>query len=109
MLADAIEFQASVVIVGDFDADGATSCALAVSLLKQMGLEKSLPRPNPTGGYGLTPEIVVAAQCQPDVLMTVDNGIASIDALMAARMLGMSVILTDHLRRVLSCQRQISL
>ena len=41
MLADAIEFQASVVIVGDFDADGATSCALAVSLLKQMGLEKS--------------------------------------------------------------------
>lgn len=99
MLADAIEFQASVVIVGDFDADGATSCALAVSLLKQMGLEEvNYLVPNRFEfGYGLTPEIVgIAAQYQPDVLMTVDNGIASIDGVMAARMLGMSVIVTDH-------------
>jgi single-stranded-DNA-specific exonuclease len=99
MLADAIEFQASVVIVGDFDADGATSCALAVSLLKQMGLEEvTYLVPNRFEyGYGLTPEIVgIAAQYQPDVLMTVDNGIASIDGVMAARMLGMSVIVTDH-------------
>jgi single-stranded-DNA-specific exonuclease len=99
MLADAIEFQASVVIVGDFDADGATSCALAVSVLKQMGLEEvTYLVPNRFEyGYGLTPEIVgIAAQYQPDVLMTVDNGIASIDGVMAARMLGMSVIVTDH-------------
>ncbi|MBL6694956.1 MAG: single-stranded-DNA-specific exonuclease RecJ [Luminiphilus sp.] len=99
MLADAIEFQASVVVVGDFDADGATSCALAVSLLKQMGLEEvTYLVPNRFEfGYGLTPEIVgIAAQYQPDVLMTVDNGIASIDGVMAARMLGMSVIVTDH-------------
>ena len=99
MLADAIEFQASVVIVGDFDADGATSCALAVSLLKQMGLEEvTYLVPNRFEyGYGLTPEIVgIAAQYQPDVLMTVDNGIARIDGVMAARMLGMSVIVTDH-------------
>jgi single-stranded-DNA-specific exonuclease len=99
MLADAIEFQASVVIVGDFDADGATSCALGVSVLKQMGLEEvTYLVPNRFEyGYGLTPEIVgIAAQYQPDVLMTVDNGIASIDGVMAARMLGMSVIVTDH-------------
>jgi single-stranded-DNA-specific exonuclease len=99
MLADAIEFHASVVIVGDFDADGATSCALAVSLLKQMGLEEvTYLVPNRFEfGYGLTPEIVgVAAQYQPDVLVTVDNGIASIDGVMAAQMLGMSVIITDH-------------
>ena len=99
MLADAIEFHASVVIVGDFDADGATSCALAVSLLKQMGLEEvTYLVPNRFEfGYGLTPEIVgIAAQFQPDVLVTVDNGIASIDGVMAAQMLGMSVIITDH-------------
>jgi len=99
MLADAIEFHASVVIVGDFDADGATSCALAVSLLKQMGLEEvTFLVPNRFEfGYGLTPEIVgIAAQYQPDVLVTVDNGIASIDGVMAAQMLGMSVIITDH-------------
>lgn len=99
MLADAIEFHASVVIVGDFDADGATSCALAVSLLKQMGLEEvTYLVPNRFEfGYGLTPEIVgIAAQYQPDVLVTVDNGIASIDGVMAAQMLGMSVIITDH-------------
>ena len=99
MLADAIEFQASVVIVGDFDADGATSCALAVSLLKQMGLEEVYYLvPNRFEyGYGLTPEIVgIAAQYQPDVLVTVDNGIASIDGVSAAHQLGMSVIITDH-------------
>jgi single-stranded-DNA-specific exonuclease len=99
MLADAIEFQASVVIVGDFDADGATSCALAISLLKQMGLEEVYYLvPNRFEyGYGLTPEIVgIAAQYQPDVLVTVDNGIASIDGVSAARQLGMSVIITDH-------------
>lgn len=99
MLADAIEFQASVVIVGDFDADGATSCALAVSLLKKMGLEEvTYLVPNRFEfGYGLTPEIVgIAAQYQPDVLVTVDNGIASIDGVMAAQLLGMSVIITDH-------------
>ena len=99
MLADAIEFHASVAIVGDCDADGATSCALAVSLLKQMGLEEvTYLVPNRFEfGYGLTPEIVgIAAQYQPDVLVTVDNGIASIDGVMAAQMLGMSVIITDH-------------
>lgn len=99
MLADAIEFQASVVIVGDFDADGATSCALAVSLLKQMGLEEVYYLvPNRFEyGYGLTPEIVgIAAQYQPDVLVTVDNGISSIDGVSAARQLGMSVVITDH-------------
>lgn len=99
MLADAIEFQASVVIVGDFDADGATSCALAVSVLKQMGLEEVYYLvPNRFEyGYGLTPEIVgIAAQYQPDVLVTVDNGISSIDGVSAARQLGMSVIITDH-------------
>ena len=70
-----------------------------VSLLKQMGLEEvTYLVPNRFEfGYGLTPEIVgIAAQYQPDVLVTVDNGIASIDGVMAAQMLGMSVIITDH-------------
>ena len=82
LLADAIEGEARVLIVGDFDADGATSCAMAVSVLQQMGLrEVAYLVPNRFEfGYGLTPEIVEMAAAQmPDLIVTVDNGISSVE------------------------------
>ena len=99
LLADAIEGNASVVIVADFDADGATSAALGVSLLRQMGLNDiHYLVPNRFEfGYGLSPEIVaLAAERAPDLLVTVDNGISSHDGVLLARHLGMSVLITDH-------------
>lgn len=99
LLADAVVAQAKVVIVGDFDADGATSSALAVLALKAMGLsEVDFLVPNRFEyGYGLTPEIVaVAAAQQPDIIVTVDNGISSIEGVRAAHELGIAVIVTDH-------------
>ncbi|MGB0156122.1 MAG: DHH family phosphoesterase, partial [Luminiphilus sp.] len=99
LLADAIEGDARVLIVGDFDADGATSCAMAVSVLSQMGLrEVAYLVPNRFEfGYGLTPEIVELAAAQtPDLIVTVDNGISSIEGVAAARALGISVLVTDH-------------
>lgn len=99
LLADAIEGEASVVIVGDFDADGATSSALAVSVLRQMGLSQvSYLVPNRFEfGYGLSPEIVgIAAARQPDLIVTVDNGISSLEGVIAAQALGISVLITDH-------------
>lgn len=99
LLADAIEGDARVVIVGDFDADGATSSALAVSVLRQMGLQEvSYLVPNRFEfGYGLSPEIVaLAAERHPDLIVTVDNGIASIEGVAAAQALGISVLVTDH-------------
>src|SRR5262245_10567911 len=77
----ALQQKQHIIILGDFDADGATSAALAVSMLCAMGAAKvSYLVPNRFEyGYGLTPEIVkVAAQRRPDVLVTVDNGISSI-------------------------------
>ncbi len=99
LLADAIEGEARVVIVGDFDADGATSSALAVSVLRQMGLrEVSFLVPNRFEfGYGLSPEIVaLAAEREPDLIVTVDNGISSHAGVATAQGLGISVIITDH-------------
>ncbi len=99
LLADAIEGEARVLIVGDFDADGATSCAMAVSVLQQMGLrEVAYLVPNRFEfGYGLTPEIVEMAAAQmPDLIITVDNGISSVEGVSAAQALGISVLITDH-------------
>jgi single-stranded-DNA-specific exonuclease len=99
LLCDAITAQAGIVIVGDFDADGATSCALSMRCLQSFGLQNvSYLVPNRFEyGYGLSPEIVgVAAMRQPDVIITVDNGISSIDGVHAAQQLGMSVLVTDH-------------
>lgn len=99
LLADAVVAQANVLIVGDFDADGATSCALAVLALRAMGLQSvDFLVPNRFEfGYGLTPEIVaVAAAQQPDMIVTVDNGISSIEGVRAARELGIAVVVTDH-------------
>ena len=99
LLADAIEGEARVLIVGDFDADGATSCAMAVSVLQQMGLrDVAYLVPNRFEfGYGLTPEIVEMAAAQmPDLIVTVDNGISSIEGVSVAQAMGISVLITDH-------------
>jgi len=99
LLADAIEGDGRVLIIGDFDADGATSSAMAVSVLRQMGLrEVAYLVPNRFEfGYGLTPEIVELAAAQmPDLIVTVDNGISSVEGVAAALALGISVLVTDH-------------
>lgn len=99
LLADAVVAQARILIVGDFDADGATSSSLAVLALKAMGAQHvDFLVPNRFEyGYGLTPEIVlVAAEREPDVIVTVDNGISSVEGVRAAQALGMAVVVTDH-------------
>ncbi len=88
-----------ILVVGDFDADGATSCALAVLGLQALGATKvEYLVPNRFEyGYGLTPEIVeVALERLPDLLVTVDNGISSISGVAAARDAGVPVLITDH-------------
>ena len=99
LLADAIERQSRILIVGDFDADGATSTAVMINGLTSMGVEQVayLVPDRFKFGYGLTTEIVaVAAEQNPDLIITVDNGIASIDGVAAARQLGIKVLVTDH-------------
>jgi single-stranded-DNA-specific exonuclease len=88
-----------VLVVGDFDADGATSTALVVRGLRAMGFAHvDFLVPNRFRfGYGLTPEIVaLAATHRPSLLMTVDNGVSSVAGVEAARTLGVPVLVTDH-------------
>lgn len=99
LLCHALQHDEKILIVGDFDADGATSCALAVLALRSMGARQvDYLVPNRFRyGYGLTPEIVaVAKQRGPDLLVTVDNGISSVDGVAEARRLGFRVLVTDH-------------
>ncbi len=88
-----------IVVVGDFDVDGATSTALLLRALKAFGFsDVEYLVPNRFDyGYGLTPEIVaVAAERSPGLIVTVDNGISSIDGVAAARAAGIKVLVTDH-------------
>ncbi len=99
LLEQALDADAHILFIGDFDADGATACTVGVLGLRHMGASNvGYLVPNRFEyGYGLSPEIVgVAASRQPDVLITVDNGIASIDGVSVAQELGMSVMITDH-------------
>ena len=99
LLARALEEQQRVLIVADFDADGATSCVLAINVLKQFGLKNvEYIVPNRFEyGYGLTPEIVkVGKSLKPDLIITVDNGISSVEGVEVANSLGISVLITDH-------------
>lgn len=98
LLADAIAQQKRILIIGDYDADGATANSVAMRGLGMMGARVDFLVPNRFEyGYGLTPEIVgLAATQQPEVILTVDNGIASIDGVAAAKALGMQVLITDH-------------
>ena len=98
-LITAIKEQQRISIVADFDADGATSCAVAVKGLQLLGAGEVLfVVPNRFEyGYGLTPEIVELVKLQkPDVIITVDNGISSIDGVKAAQEAGIKVLVTDH-------------
>lgn len=99
LLAEHIQQDRKILIVGDYDADGATSTALAMRVLRAFGArEVNYLVPNRFEyGYGLTPEIVqVACQLQPDLIMTVDNGIASVAGVAAAQQAGIKVLITDH-------------
>jgi single-stranded-DNA-specific exonuclease len=98
-LYEALKQREKIVIVGDFDADGATSTTLASLALEAMGFSRvGFVVPNRFEyGYGLTPEIVdVVAMQRPDLILTVDNGISSVDGVAAARKRGLDVIVTDH-------------
>ena len=99
ILADAIEAGEKILIVGDFDADGATSTSLGILAMQAMGaIDPEFLVPNRFEyGYGLTPEIVdVAQESKPAVLVTVDNGISSIEGVRAAKAYGIKVVVTDH-------------
>ncbi len=97
-LADAIARGERMLIVGDYDADGATASAVAMTGLAALGGKVDYLVPNRFEyGYGLSPEIVaLAAERKPDLLITVDNGIAAHAGIDAARQLGIDVLVTDH-------------
>ncbi|MFZ6678544.1 single-stranded-DNA-specific exonuclease RecJ [Undibacterium sp. Tian12W] len=98
-LADAIAQNKKLVIVADYDCDGATACAVGLRGLRMLGANVDYIVPNRFEyGYGLTPEIVALTQKEksPDVIVTVDNGIASVDGVAAANAQGIAVVVTDH-------------
>jgi len=98
LLADAIQAKKRLLIVADYDADGATACAVGMRALRSFGADVSYLVPDRFKlGYGLSPELVdVAAQAKPDLLITVDNGIASVDGVARAASLGIATLITDH-------------
>ncbi|WEJ71073.1 single-stranded-DNA-specific exonuclease RecJ [Pseudomonas sp. PSE14] len=99
LLVDALEKGQRILYVGDFDADGATASSVGVLALRMLGaawVDYLVPN-RFEYGYGLTPEIVaVALEKRPDLLVTVDNGISSIDGVAAAKAAGLRVLVTDH-------------
>ena len=100
-LADAIADRKRICIVADYDCDGATACAVALRGLALLGAAREtlgyVVPDRAVHGYGLTPTIVdLALQTRPDVLITVDNGIASLDGVAHARAHGLAVVVTDH-------------
>lgn len=98
ILADAIEAGKRIMVIADYDCDGATACAVALLGLREMGATVDYLVPDRfVYGYGLTPEIVeLAASKNADLILTVDNGMASIDGVEKAKALGIDVIITDH-------------
>jgi len=98
LLADAIATKRRLLIVADYDCDGATACAVGVRALSAFGADVAYLVPNRFDyGYGLTPEVVrLAAERKPDVIITVDNGIASVEGVAEAKRLGISTLITDH-------------
>jgi len=98
LLADLIARRRRMLIVADYDADGATACALGVRALRSLGAEVDYLVPNRFElGYGLSPELVeLAAARKPELLITVDNGIASVEGVARARQLGLATLITDH-------------
>jgi single-stranded-DNA-specific exonuclease len=102
LLADAIRTEKRLLIVADYDADGATACAVGMRALRGMmgnsgACVDYLVPDRFKLGYGLTPELVeIAAQSKPDLLITVDNGIASVEGVARAKQLGIATLITDH-------------
>jgi single-stranded-DNA-specific exonuclease len=98
LLADAIERRQRLLIVADYDCDGATACAVGLRGLRAMGADVDYLVPNRFEfGYGLTPELVeLAARRHPDWIITVDNGVASVEGVERANALGIGVVITDH-------------
>ena len=100
IILDAFDAKSNILIVGDFDADGATSTVVALKSFEMMGYAGKVDYLVPNRfeyGYGLTPKIVhVAAQYSPDIIITVDNGISSIAGVLQAKKQGYKVIVTDH-------------
>ncbi|WP_068994481.1 single-stranded-DNA-specific exonuclease RecJ [Kangiella sediminilitoris] len=98
LLWQSLKNNESILIVGDFDADGATSSALAKLVLSELGMDVDYLVPNRFDyGYGLSPELVeVAKEMKPDLIITVDNGISSIAGVRAAKEAGIKVLVTDH-------------
>ena len=101
LLADAIQAKKRLLIIADYDCDGATACAVGLRALRSMGANVDFLVPNRfETGYGLSPAVVNLAlqhrNGKPDILITVDNGIASVDGVQAANLAGIGVIITDH-------------
>ena len=98
LLANAIEQKKKLLIVADYDADGATACAVGMRALRSFGARVEYLVPNRMElGYGLSPELVdIAARLKPDLLITVDNGIASVEGVARAKSLGIGTLITDH-------------
>jgi len=98
LLADAVTTGKKILIVADYDCDGATACAVGLRALRIFGATVDYLVPNRfETGYGLSPEVArLATANHPDVLVTVDNGIASVAGVAEAKRLGMQVIVTDH-------------
>ncbi|MFV0370711.1 MAG: DHH family phosphoesterase, partial [Azonexus sp.] len=92
LLADAIEAQARLLIIGDYDCDGATATAVGIRALRALGAEVDFLLPDRFKlGYGLSPAIVdLAAEQAPDLIITVDNGIASLEGVARAQELGIA-------------------
>ena len=98
LLADAIQAGKRLLIIADYDADGATACAVGIRALRSFRANVDYMVPDRFKlGYGLSPELVeLAAQRKPDLLITVDNGIASVEGVARARSLGIGTLITDH-------------
>jgi len=114
LLADAIQQRRRLCVVADYDCDGATACAVALRGLALLGAQpQTLSYVVPdraVHGYGLTPAIVdLALSRQPDVLVTVDNGIASLAGVAHARALGLAVLVTDHHLPAVSAEGEVTL
>jgi single-stranded-DNA-specific exonuclease len=114
LLADAITAGRRIVVVADYDCDGATACAVAVRGLRLLGADPSrvgyVVPDRAVHGYGLTPAIVELAMPQrPDLLVTVDNGIASLEGVAHAKARGLQVLVTDHHLPAVDAEGQVLL
>ena len=98
LLGDAITAGKRILIVADYDCDGATACAVGLRALRRFGAVVDYLVPNRFDtGYGLSPEVVrLAADLKPDLIVTVDNGIASVEGVAEAKRRGIATLITDH-------------